>query len=72
MVCKYIAEATDAVQAAFDLVLRRKALALKLLPCNEPAILSGRYRHLAPQLEQLRQLDNQIASLAWNVPPPNS
>jgi hypothetical protein len=36
------------------------------------AILSDRYRHLAPQLEQLRQLDNQIASLAWNVPPPNS
>ena len=70
MVCKYIAEATDAVQAAFDLVLRRKALSAEAAAMQQIAILSGRYRHLAPQLEQLRQLDNQIASLAWNVPPP--
>jgi len=70
MVSKYIAEATDAVQAAFDLVLRRKALSAEAAAMQQIAILSDRYRHLAPQLEQLRQLDNQIASLAWNVPPP--
>jgi CHAT domain-containing protein/tetratricopeptide (TPR) repeat protein len=70
LVAKYLSEAPDAVQAAFDLVLRRKALSAEAAAMQRTAILSDRYHHLAPQLEQLRQLDNQIASLAWNVPPP--
>ena len=70
LVTQYLPDAPDAVQAAFDLVLRRKALGAEAAAMQRTAILSDRYRHLAPQLEQLRQLDNQIASLAWNSPPP--
>jgi CHAT domain-containing protein/tetratricopeptide (TPR) repeat protein len=70
LVTQYLPNAPNAVQAAFDLLLRRKALSAEAAAMQRSAILSGRYRHLAPQLEQLRQLDNQIASLAWNVPPP--
>ena len=69
LVTQYLPDAPDAVQATFDLVLRRKTLGAEAA-MQRTAILSDRYRHLAPQLEQLRQLDNQIASLAWNVPPP--
>jgi hypothetical protein len=46
-----MAEATDAIQAAFDLVLRRKALGAEAAAMQRTAILSDRYRHLAPQLE---------------------
>jgi len=70
LVTQYLPDAPDAIQAAFDLVLRSKALGAEAAAMQRTAILSDRYRHLAPQLEQLRQLDNQIASLAWNVPPP--
>jgi tetratricopeptide (TPR) repeat protein len=70
VVTQYLPDAPDAVQAAFDLVLRRKALSAEAAAMQRTAILRHRYRHLAPQLEQLRQLDNQIASLAWNLPPP--
>jgi len=70
LVTQYLQNAPEAVQAAFDLVLRRKALGAEAAAMQRTAILSDRYRHLAPQLEQLRQLDNQIASLAWNVPLP--
>lgn len=70
LVAQYLPDAPKAVQTAFDLVLRRKALGAEAAAMQRTAILSDRYRHLAPQLEQLRQLDNQIASLTWNVPPP--
>jgi tetratricopeptide (TPR) repeat protein len=70
LVAKYLPNAPDAVQASFDLVLRRKALGAEAAAIQRTAILSGRYPHLADQLNDLRQLDNQIASLAWNVPPP--
>jgi len=69
LVTQYLQDARDPVQAAFDLVLRRKALGAEAAAMQRTAILSDRYRHLAPQLEKLRQLDNQIASLTWNVPP---
>lgn len=68
LVTQYLPDAPEVVQAAFDLVLRRKALGAEAAAIQRSTILLGRYPDLAPQLEQLRQLDNQIASLTWNVP----
>jgi CHAT domain-containing protein/Flp pilus assembly protein TadD len=70
LVAQYLPDDPEAVLAAFQLIMQRKALATEAATLQRLLILSERYRHLAPQLEQLRQLDHQIAYHTLNVPPP--
>jgi CHAT domain-containing protein/tetratricopeptide (TPR) repeat protein len=51
-----------AVADAFDLVLRRKALAAEATAAQRDAVLGGRYPHLADRLRALSALRQQIAA----------
>ncbi len=50
-----------AVQTAFELVLRRKAIGAEALAAQRDAILGGRYPLLAPRLQELAVLRTQIS-----------
>ena len=69
LVTQYLPDDSEAVLAAFQLIMQRKALATEAAIQQRLLILSERHRHLAPQLEQLRQLDHQIAYQTLNVTP---
>ena len=58
-----------AKQAALDVLLRRKGLATEAGIVLRTSILSQRYRHLAPQYEEYRQLIRQQAYLRFQAPP---
>ncbi len=68
LVNQYFPHDPAAKQAALDLVLRRKGLATEAGILLRTLIASDRYRHLAPQLDELRQLHHQIAYVTWQVP----
>ena len=68
LVTQYFPKAPDAVEIAFNCLLRRKALGAEAAIIQRTAILSDRYRHLAPQLQELQQLDQQISTLIFAVP----
>jgi CHAT domain-containing protein len=65
-----LADSPEAVRAALDLALRRKALTAEALTAQRDAILGGRYPQLRGPLEQLTQLRRQITqkTLAGPVP----
>ncbi len=58
----------DAVAAAFNLILKRKALASEALMAQREAMLKDRYQALAPQLEAWASLSMEIALRAWAGP----
>jgi CHAT domain-containing protein/Tfp pilus assembly protein PilF len=60
LVSRHLPDSPAAVQAAFDLVLRRKALGAEALATQRDAVYSGRYPHLQAPLAQLAQLRTQI------------
>ncbi|WP_199248308.1 CHAT domain-containing protein [[Phormidium] sp. ETS-05] len=68
LVNQYLPHDSAAKQAALDLVLRRKGLATEAGILLRTLIVSGRYPHLLPQLDELRQLHHQIAYVTWQVP----
>ena len=68
LINQYFPHDAAAKQAALDLVLRRKGLATEAGILLRTLIVSDRYRHLAPQLDELRQLHHQIAYVTWQVP----
>ena len=51
----------EAVHAAFDLVLRHKALRAEAQAVKRDAVLGGRYPHLAPGFQELKALRIRIA-----------
>jgi tetratricopeptide (TPR) repeat protein len=59
-----------AVARAYELVLRRKAIAAQALVAQRTAVLSGRYPHLEPKLRALDELRSQIVRNAMQAPPP--
>jgi CHAT domain-containing protein/tetratricopeptide (TPR) repeat protein len=61
MVVGYQSYSSDTVQAALDLVLRRKALGVEALGAQRDAILGGQYPQLAEPLRELTALRRQIA-----------
>src|SRR5581483_1728199 len=61
LVFQYLANSRSAVQAAFDLVLRRKALGAEAISEQREAVLRGRYPHLEPKLRRIATLRSQIA-----------
>jgi tetratricopeptide (TPR) repeat protein len=60
LVWRHLADSPAAIQAAFDLVLRRKALAAEALAAQRDAVYGGRYPHLQALLAQLAQVRTQI------------
>lgn len=52
---------SEAVRSAFELVLRRKAIAAEAFAVQRDAVLGGRYPELKPQLDELTQLRVSIA-----------
>lgn len=61
LVFQDLASSCSAVQAAFDLVLRRKALGAEAISEQREAVLRGRYPHLEPKLGRIATLRSQIA-----------
>ncbi len=70
LVSQHLAHSPDAVRAAVDLVLRRKAIGAEALTAQRDAVLGGRYPHLREQLEQLTLLQSQIAQKMLAGPGP--
>ncbi|MEB3885622.1 CHAT domain-containing tetratricopeptide repeat protein [Lyngbya sp. CCY1209] len=68
LINQYFSDDSPAKQAALDLVWRRKGLATEAGILLRTSIASERYRHLAPQFEELRQLTRQIGYLIWQSP----
>jgi CHAT domain-containing protein/tetratricopeptide (TPR) repeat protein len=68
LVLEFFQNAEDAVESAFELTLRRKALGSETLSAQREAILSGKYPQLAPCLTEWRDLRAQIARLTLSGP----
>ncbi|RCJ30014.1 hypothetical protein A6769_34695 [Nostoc punctiforme NIES-2108] len=60
----------EAIQSAYDLILRRKAIATETAILQKIALLSEQYTHLAPKLEQWRQVRQQLAKHFFDIPTP--
>lgn len=56
------------MQAAFDLVLKRKALIASSVAAQNYALYSGRYPHLAEDFRKLLILSEQLVHLAFSPP----
>ncbi|MCT7987754.1 CHAT domain-containing tetratricopeptide repeat protein [Laspinema olomoucense] len=67
LITQYLPENATAKQAALDLVLRRKGLATEAGLLLRSLILSGRYPHLMPEFEKLRQLIQQVSFLTTQM-----
>lgn len=61
LVVDYMGSNQDAIRAAFELSLKRKAILTESMMTQRLLILAGRYPDLRPQLEQLSDLRDQIA-----------
>jgi tetratricopeptide (TPR) repeat protein len=72
LVWGYLCDSAEAVQAALDLVLKRKSLTAAALAAQNQALYSGRYPHLKRELEQLRSLSDQIVHLSFSPPEPDN
>jgi CHAT domain-containing protein len=64
----YLADDVAAIDAAFDLVLRRKAIGAEVLAQQRDTVLGGRYPALREQLNQLTAVRSQIAQ--WTLSGP--
>jgi CHAT domain-containing protein/tetratricopeptide (TPR) repeat protein len=71
LVYQHLSHSPEAIQAALDLVLQRKALSAAALAAFNQAISSGRYPHLQPELEKLRDLSAQIIHHTFTKPEPD-
>ncbi len=70
LVYQHLHDSPQAKQAALDLVLQRKALTAAALAALNQAIYSGRYPHLKPELERLRDLSDEIIHFTYAQPQP--
>ena len=70
LIWRHLGEAPDAVRAALDLVLRRKAIGAEALAAQRDAVLGGRYPALEPQLREWSTLRGQIAQKTLAGPGP--
>ena len=61
LVVQHLPSSHAAVAAAFDLLLRRKAIGAEALAAQRDAVLGGRYPALATQLQELTTWRRQIA-----------
>jgi CHAT domain-containing protein/tetratricopeptide (TPR) repeat protein len=70
VVVGHLAHSWEAVRAALDLVLRRKAVAAEALASQRDAILGGRYPQLYPAMQELTHLRKRIARMSMSGPAP--
>jgi tetratricopeptide (TPR) repeat protein/CHAT domain-containing protein len=70
LVLQHFSSSPEAVQAAANLVLRRKAITVEALALQQEAMLRGRYRELTPAFEALTTLRRQIAQKELAGPEP--
>lgn len=66
-----LSDSAEAVQAALDVVLKRKALTATALATRNRALHSGRYPHLTSEFQQLCSLSDQIVYLTFSPLKPN-
>ncbi|MFB2768332.1 tetratricopeptide repeat protein [Pelatocladus sp. BLCC-F211] len=70
LVSQHFLNSPEAIQSAYNLVLRRKAIATETTILQKIALLSEQYSHLAPKLEQWRQVRQQLAKRCFDIPTP--
>ncbi|MFL5587291.1 MAG: CHAT domain-containing protein [Ktedonobacteraceae bacterium] len=70
LVLQHLSLSRMAVQAALNVVLRRKAIGAEALAAQRDAVLSGRYPGLAPKLRELTTLRTQIVQKTLAGPGP--
>ena len=70
LVSQHLHDSPQAVKAALDLVLQRKAITASALAALNQAIYSGRYPHLTEKLNKLRELSDQIIHFTFTQPQP--
>jgi hypothetical protein len=70
LVLQHLSDSRDAIQAAFELVVRRKAVVAEALATQRDALLGGRYTALEPRLRDLTALRMQIARKTLAGPGP--
>jgi tetratricopeptide (TPR) repeat protein/CHAT domain-containing protein len=68
LVYNYLCDSPQALQVAFDLVLKRKALTASALAAQNEALYSDRYPHLTEDFRKLRDLSEQIIYLTFSTP----
>jgi CHAT domain-containing protein len=71
LVLEHFGESPAAVRAAFDLVLRRKAIAAEATATQRDAVLGGKYPALRPRLQELVALRMQVARTTLAGPGPD-
>jgi tetratricopeptide (TPR) repeat protein/CHAT domain-containing protein len=70
LVSRHLSGSPETVRSAFDLVLRRKALAAEALAVQRDTILGGRYPQLREAFDQLTQLRQRTAQKMLAGPAP--
>ena len=70
LVFQHFPNSPEAVQSAYNLILRRKAIATETAILQKIALLSQQYAHLAPKLQQWQQIRQQLAKRCFDIPTP--
>jgi tetratricopeptide (TPR) repeat protein len=70
LVFRHFPNSPEAVQSAYNLILRRKAIATETAILQKIALLSQQYAHLAPKLQQWQQIRQQLAKRCFDIPTP--
>jgi tetratricopeptide (TPR) repeat protein len=70
LVFQHFPNTPEAVQSAYNLILRRKAIATETAIQQKIALLSQQYAHLAPKLQQWQQIRQQLAKRCFDIPTP--
>ncbi len=68
LVYNHLSKSPKAVEAAFNLILKRKALTASALAAQNEALYSDRYPHLTEDFHKLRDLSEQIIHLTFSTP----
>jgi tetratricopeptide (TPR) repeat protein len=70
LVFRHFPNSPEAVQSAYNLILKRKAIATETAILQKIALLSQQYAHLAPKLQQWQQIRQQLAKRCFDIPTP--
>ena len=63
LIYQYLPNSQQAINSAFDFILKRKGLSATSLTAQNQAFYNGKYPHLTEKFHQLRELSNQIIHL---------
>jgi len=68
LIYSHLLDSPQALQAALDLIFKRKALTASALAAQNEALYSDRYPHLTEDFHKLRDLSEQIIHLTFSTP----